>query len=97
MTIAILGDEDTVLGFRLAGVDKALVFDKTKAKEQVEEIASFSLLIVTEEIGMELQSLGIVPEPVIIKIPDKTGSRAQALKEISYLFESAIGISLQER
>jgi len=97
MDVITLADEDTVLGFNLAGVKHSIVFDQEKAKEQIAKCNSAKILIVTESIAKYLNDNNLRShiKPVIVEVPDKSGSSGHALKEISKMFETAIGVKLK--
>ena len=93
MDIMVLGDKDTVLGFKLAGIPGAVY---EESKELVKEVYDAKILIVTESIAQKLREKNLELDAVLAEIPDKTGSKGLALKNISRLFESAIGVKLKE-
>lgn len=98
MDIAIIGDEDAVLGFKLAGVISGEVFDEAKAAEIVERYKDARILIATEDVARFLREkkLDKIIKGVLIEVPDKKGSKGYAIQEISKLFESAVGVQLKK-
>lgn len=100
MTIALIGDEEAVLGFKLAGLKNAVVFQESSLKETLENILNVKILVVTEDIAMHIKKQEWFMEKfkgVLIEIPTKAGSTGSAMKEISKLFENAIGVKLKEQ
>ena len=100
MTIALIGDEEAMLGFKLAGLKNAVVFQEDKLKETLENFLSVKILIVTENIATHIKKQDWFMEKfkgVLIEIPTKAGSTGSAMKEISKLFENAIGVKLKEQ
>ncbi|ASI99187.1 V-type ATP synthase subunit F [Thermococcus celer] len=101
MKIAVLGDRDTALGFRLAGAHEVYSFGDTplemerlrnKLKELVERDDIGIILISERFVGrVELPDVTV---PIILQIPDKSGSRLgeEAIKEI---VRRAIGVELK--
>lgn len=98
MDIAILGDADAVVGFKLAGVMHGEVFDEAKAGEIMEKYKEAKILVATENVAQYLREkkLNEKIQGVLIEIPDKTGSKGYAIQEISKLFESAVGVQLKK-
>ncbi len=101
MKIAVLGDKDTALGFKLAGAHEVYAFDDTplemerlrnKLKELIER-GDVGIILITERFLQRVE----VPEvkfPIILQVPDKSGSRLgeEAIKEI---VRRAIGVELK--
>jgi len=95
MDIAVIGDEDTVLGFKLAGVKNASVYDEKSAKETVARYADAKILLVTEKVAAHLGELLEKAHGAVTEIPDKGGSTGAALKNVNRLLEEAIGVKLK--
>ncbi|HDZ35788.1 MAG TPA: V-type ATP synthase subunit F [Thermococcus sp.] len=101
MKIAVLGDKDTALGFRLAGAHEVYSFEDTpldmerlrnKLKELVER-DDIGIILITERFVQKIE-LPDVTFPIILQVPDKSGSRLgeEAIKEI---VRRAIGVELK--
>lgn len=77
--IAVMGDEDTVVGFKFGGIkDGYIITNKEEAKKTFENlIKEKDIIIITENIADKLRSeinkISEEPLPIIIEIPDKTG------------------------
>ncbi|WP_054841330.1 V-type ATP synthase subunit F [Thermococcus peptonophilus] len=103
MKIAVLGgDSDTVLGFRLAGVHEAYVFEETpmdverlrnKLRELIESGGDVGIILITERLAEKIE-IPDVKLPIILQVPDKSGSKLgeKALREI---VRRAIGVELK--
>lgn len=96
MDISIIADKDTLLGFELVGVKNGIVFNEGSLKEDLKKVKDSKILIVTEKVAEALRKQDLKVQPTLAEIPDKSGSTGHALKEISKLFESAIGVALKE-
>ena len=98
MEIVAIGDQDTLLGFRLAGVTTGFVFSEEKSGEIVDACKDAALVIVTEAVAQYLRSQELVEKltGVLVEIPDSKGSSGSALEEIGRLYEEAIGVKLKE-
>ena len=99
MSIALIGDDEAVLGFRLAGLTNTSVYDEDNIKSVLEKYMDSKILILTEDIAEHIKKeewfinkfIG-----VIVEIPTKKGSTGSAMREISRLFENAIGVKIKE-
>ena len=96
MDISIIADEDTLLGFELAGIKNGIVFNEKTIHEDLKKVQSSKILILTENVASHIREKNLEIRPTVAEIPDKSGSTGHALKEISRLFESAIGVALKE-
>ena len=101
MKIAVLGDRDTALGFKLAGAHEVYAFDNTpiememlknKLKELVER-DDVGIILITEGFARRIE-LPEVTLPIILQIPDKSGSRLGE-KTIKEIVRRAIGVELK--
>lgn len=101
MKFYVIGDEDTVLGFQLAGVDGIVVSDALEAKQAVEEAfrrEDLGVIIIPERIASKIQ--GLVNQylykttfPLIIEIPDRLGP-LEGRKSVRDLLRAAVGVHL---
>lgn len=98
MDISIIADKDTIIGFRLAGITDASEFNPDNIKSTLEKHSESKIIIMTEKVVEYLREKDLMKKvkSTIAEIPDKSGSTGHALKEISRLFESAIGVALKE-
>ncbi len=101
MKIVVMGDPDTALGFKLAGAHEVYAFDDTplevqrannKLKELVER-EDVGIVLITETLAQRVE-LPEVEFPIILQIPDKSGSKfgEEVLREI---VRRAIGVELK--
>jgi len=98
MDLALIGDEDTIIGFKLAGIKDAAIYEESKIEETIEKYKDAKLLMMTEDVAKTVREKKLDKElqATIIEIPDKQGSKGYAMNEISKLFESAIGVKLNK-
>lgn len=100
--IAVLADQDTVTGFRLGGIKEGYpVENKEEASNKLEEliINGFSIIITTEKIGDEIRDIidkhtSASALPMIIEIPDKTGSIKRESDPMRELIKRVIGVEM---
>jgi len=99
-SIAIVGDSDTVIGFRLGGIKETnTVKDSEEAKKVIKDLTDqgFSIIITTEKIGDEIRDFidkttKTRTLPIIVEIPDKTGPIERVADPLRELVRRAIGI-----
>jgi vacuolar-type H+-ATPase subunit F/Vma7 len=96
-----LGDEHTVRGLRLAGVEGCVVTCSQQGKVALQELRSrpdCAVLLVTEEVAsgmqVELQQLRVSKRPLLLEVPGPQGSQFQS-RSLEQLLQEAVGIRLQ--
>jgi V/A-type H+/Na+-transporting ATPase subunit F len=100
--IAIIGDGDTVIGFRMVGVTETSI--SKSAEETKKKLLEYfrdprmGLILISERLASEVEDtileLSQAPVPVILLISDRlgsTGTREAVLKE---LIRKAVGIEI---
>ncbi|MFX1565930.1 MAG: V-type ATP synthase subunit F [Promethearchaeota archaeon] len=101
--IAIIGDTDTVVGFRLAGIlNSNIPSDASETRQALltfSQDSNISIIIITEPLAEEnretIEELSERPYPVIVEIPDKTGRLEGKESSIRRLVKRAIGVELE--
>ena len=101
-SVAIIGDIDTVSGFRLGGVKQAEVVNN--AEEAIVAFDKFlddeiSIIIITQVLANEIREhinrkIGSSVLPMIIEIPDKDGSSEGSSDQINDLIKRVIGVEM---
>ncbi|WP_457751464.1 V-type ATP synthase subunit F [Thermococcus sp.] len=101
MKIAVLGDRDTALGFKLAGIHEVYSFDDTsldmerlrnKLMELVER-GDIGIILITEKFLQKIEPPDVT-FPIILQVPDKSGSRLGE-EQIKKIVRRAIGVELK--
>ncbi len=97
MKIAVIGDSDTVLGFRLAGVHETFeVSSPSEAREVLEGLLNrndVALVLIADSLASGLELTG-VRFPIVLRVPDrksKGGGEAQLME----IVRRAIGIEIK--
>jgi len=101
--IAIIGDTDTVVGFRLAGIlNSNIPADASAVRQALHEFsnnANISIIIITEPLAEQIretiEELSDRPYPVIVEIPDKSGRLEGKESPVRRLVKRAIGVELE--
>ena len=102
-SVAIIGDIDTVSGFRLGGVKKAEVVNTSEeaiaAFDKFLEQDEISIIIITQLMANEIRphinrKIGSDVLPMIIEIPDKDGSAEGSSDQINDLIKRVIGVEM---
>ncbi|MGI6447007.1 MAG: V-type ATP synthase subunit F [Methanobrevibacter boviskoreani] len=102
-SVAVIGDLDTVTGFRLGGVREGrIVNTKEEAEQALDELIenNFSIIIITDKIADEIRehirkTLGSEIVPMIIEIPDKNGKSETDGDQMRALIKRVIGVDIK--
>jgi V/A-type H+-transporting ATPase subunit F len=100
--IAIIGDRDTVTGFRLVGVsESAIPASPDETRElllQYFRDPAMGLIMITEPLAEAVEDtiveLSQAPVPVILLIPDRDGSTGAYETVLKELIRRAVGIEI---
>ena len=102
MKLAALCDNDTAVGFRLAGVQELFVPNGNIRDlwNQISERDDIGILFVTEKVaedlGKYLKDFRIRNNiPIIVEIPDKKGRIKDHVDFVSHLIKKAVGIEVK--
>lgn len=104
MKVGVVADEDTVTGFRLAGVRVGYPVDKPEeALEKIRELAhnkEVGIIIVTERIMEKIRGeveniLGERTFPLVVEIPDKGGKIEKRVDPLNELVRRAVGVDIK--
>jgi len=101
MKYSIIGDEDTVLGFKMVGVSGKVAENADEAQRAFQAVLldkETCIIIITERIADMIRPvvnkyLFTVSFPLIVEIPDRTG-REPGRAGIREMVNTAIGIKL---
>ncbi|MFW9814079.1 MAG: V-type ATP synthase subunit F [Candidatus Thorarchaeota archaeon] len=100
--IAVIGDRDTVTGFRLVGVSECTI---PRSPEETRNSLyhyfrdpSMGLVMITEPLAAEVEDtiveLSQSPVPVILLIPDRDGTTGAYETVLKELIRRAVGIEI---
>lgn len=98
--IAVLGDRDSVLGFKALGLDVFFADKKEQAVEQIHTLTQkkYAVIYITEtlaaQIPQEIAQYKDKVMPAIILIPGKKGSLGISMKNLKHSVERAVGIDI---
>ncbi|MHA2027214.1 MAG: V-type ATP synthase subunit F [Candidatus Thorarchaeota archaeon] len=101
--IAVIGDRDTVTGFRLVGVSECTVPDSPeetrKSLYHYFRDPTMGLVMITEPLAAEVEDtiveLSQSPVPVILLIPDRDGTTGAYEAVLKELIRRAVGIEIK--
>ncbi|HDG64259.1 V-type ATP synthase subunit F [Thermococci archaeon] len=101
MKIVVLGDKDTTLGFRLAGVHEAYSFEDTthemeRVRNKIMELIEredVGVILITERLAQRVE-IPDVTFPIILQIPDKYGS-LYGEEQLREIVRRAIGVEIK--
>ncbi len=98
--IAVLGDRDSVMGFKVLGLDVFPAQSPEEAKEELSRLAkgSYAVIYLTEQLAVHLSAeiarYKDMLTPAIILIPGKEGSLGIGMDNVSRAVERAIGADI---
>jgi V/A-type H+-transporting ATPase subunit F len=98
--VAVIGNNDAVLGFKALGASVFPVASPEQAAEALKEASAgdFSVVFITEPYAARLEALLAElrsrPSPVITVIPDNRGNLGLGMKRIKSQVEKAIGVDI---
>ena len=98
--IAVLGDRDSVLGFKALGLDTYFVESAEEARHTLHRLAreTYAIIYITEQLAQQLTAeiarYKDAPLPAVILIPGKTGSLGIAGAALHDAVERAVGADI---
>ena len=98
--IAVLGDRDSVLGFKALGLDVVFVEDTDTAREELHRLAreDYAIIYITEQLAKdlpgEIAKYKDAVTPAVILIPGKTGSLGLGASALQSAIERAVGADI---
>ncbi|NLU23916.1 MAG: V-type ATP synthase subunit F [Clostridiales bacterium] len=98
--IAVMGDRDSVLGFRALGLDVVFVEDTETARHELHRLAGsdYAIIYVTEQLSLalddEIKKYKDAVTPAIILIPGKGGSMGLGEASLHSAVERAVGADI---
>ncbi len=98
--IGVIGDRDSILGFKTLGLDIFPVTEPEQAARLVHRLAkeNYVVIFMTEaiakDLGETIERYKTVPYPAIILIPGNQGSMGLGMKGIRENVEKAIGADI---
>lgn len=98
--IAVMGDRDSVMGFKVLGLDVFPVTDPEEGRKTLHRLAKepYAIIYITEQlasrINEEISRYKDQLTPAIILIPGKEGSLGIGMSKVSESVERAIGANI---
>lgn len=97
--IAILGDKDSILGFKAIGIDVYEAIAKEDAIHNLKMLArSYKIIYITEDLAAMTEDLILryktKPYPIVIPLPSSKGSTGIGMMGIKKDVEKAIGTDI---
>lgn len=100
MSYFVIGDEDTVTGFRLTGVEGRVARTAYETREALKVALAtegVTIIVITERLAEvvkpELRQYYPLNFPLIIQIPDRRGPSGER-KSIRDMVKAAVGVSV---
>lgn len=98
--IGVIGDRDSILGFKTLGLDVFPVTESEQAARLIHRLAKegYAVLFVTETTAKDLEETieryKAVPYPAIILIPNNQGTIGLGIQGVKDSVEKAIGADI---
>ena len=98
--IAVLGDRDSVMGFKALGLDTRFVESTEEARTALHRLAKedYAIIYITEQLASELTAdinrYKSEVTPAVILIPGKTGSLGLGAEALQSAIERAVGADI---
>ena len=98
--IAVMGDRDSVMGFKVLGLDVFPVTDPEEGRRTLHRLARepYAIIYITEQLAAritdEISRYKDQLTPAVILIPGKEGSLGIGLSKVSESVERAIGANI---
>jgi V/A-type H+/Na+-transporting ATPase subunit F len=98
--IAVLGDKDSILGFKAVGIDVYAVKASADAESILDELVKtgYAIIFITEQIAKDIvpaiESHAEKRIPAIIPIPGNQGSLGLGMQGIKKSVERAVGADI---
>jgi len=98
--IAVMGDRDSVMGFKVLGLDVFPVTDPEEGRKTLHRLAKepYAIIYITEQLASrireEVSRYKDQLTPAIILIPGKEGSLGIGMAKVSESVERAIGANI---
>ena len=98
--IAVLGDRDSVMGFKALGLDTFFAEEADEARHTLHRIAKedYAIIYITEQLAEQLPAdiarYKTEVTPAVILIPGKTGSLGLGAQALQTAIERAVGADI---
>ena len=98
--IAVMGDRDSVMGFKVLGLDVFPVTDPEEGRRTLHRLARepYAIIYITEQLASriteEIARYKDQLTPAVILIPGKEGSLGIGMSKVSESVERAIGANI---
>ena len=98
--IAVVGDRDSVLGFKALGLDTVFADNGEEARIAIQRLVAENCAVIylteqlAREIPEEIKRYTDALQPAIILIPGKTGSLGLGIRNVNKTVEKAVGSNI---
>ena len=98
--VSVLGDRESVLGFKALGFDTFPIENSADAKEKLHELArdDYAVIYITEQVAVEIMDeinqYKDSVRPAIILIPGKDGTLGIGMRGVHNAVERAVGADI---
>ncbi len=101
--LAIVGDRELVIGYRLIGIDDTFIVDDEKANKKIQELYSsgeFGLIIASDTVRTKIPSKFLSEiegsiEPLVLFLPPLKETTEEDKESIAALAKRILGINIE--
>ena len=101
--LAIVGDRELVIGYRLIGIDDTFIVDDEEANKKIQELYSsgeFGLIIASDSVRSRLSKKFLSEiegsiEPLVLFMPSQQETTAEDEESIAALAKRVLGINME--
>ena len=101
--LAIVGDRELVIGYRLIGIDDTFIVSDEDARKKIQELYSsgeFGLIIASDSVRSQLSSKFLSEvegsiEPLVLFMPPQKETTAEDEESIAALAKRVLGINIE--
>jgi V/A-type H+-transporting ATPase subunit F len=98
--VGVIGDKDSILGFKVLGMEVFPVVKATEAEELIDKLAKehFAIIFITEQIAIHiLKTIDKHKDrkhPALVPIPGNGGSLGLGIQRVKESVERAVGADI---
>ena len=97
---AVIGDSQTVMGFKAVGLTTVAVSEEKEAARQLDKLAEagYAVIYITEQLAaQDIDRYNDEPTVAVIPIPSQKGSLGIGLKGLHQAVERAVGADILKK
>ncbi len=101
--LAVVGDRELVIGYRLIGIDDTFIVDAEEASKKIQELYSsgeFGLIIASDSVRSKIPSKFLSEiegsiEPLVLFLPSLKETKEEDKESIAALAKRVLGVNIE--